>query len=84
MKNWTIGRRLTVGFGALALLSAVLSGVFLFTLGRIDTHVRAISSDNIPGLVASNTILKDVLNYRVLTLRHVASQSVEEMRQIDE
>ena len=83
MNNWTIGRRLGAGFAALVLLTGCMAAVFLFTLSRINRSVTAISQDNIPGVILSNSIHKDVLTYRVMTLRHIASQDYAEMKQID-
>jgi methyl-accepting chemotaxis protein len=83
MQNWTIGRRLAVGFSVLVLLSGVLSGVFLYSLAGINEDINSITTDNIPGVIYSNEVMRGALNYRVLTLRHVAATDVEEMRAID-
>jgi len=84
MSHWTIGRRLAVGFAAVTLLTGVLSAIFLISLAGIHTRVSSLVDDNVPGLSLTNEILKDALNYRVLTLQHVASSSQEEMKLIDE
>jgi methyl-accepting chemotaxis protein len=84
MSHWTIGRRLAVAFTTLVLLLGVLAAVFLWSLGGIRRSVDSITTDNVPGLTATNTILKDAMMYRIYTLMQVASSDAEEMRKIDE
>ena len=82
MLHWTIGRRLIAGFALLVALTCLLAGVFLFTLRRVDTTIAVITQDNIPGITLSNLVLKETLNYRVLTLRHLANEDRAEMSRI--
>lgn len=84
MKNWTIGRRLTVGFSSLVLLTCILSGLFLVTLRQVDTAIDFITDEDIPGITISNMVLKNTLNYRVLTLLHLSSDNPAERQRIGE
>ena len=83
MQSWTIGRRLAVGFSLLVILVGVLASTFYVTLKRIRVDVIGITENNLPGLVLVNDVLKNTLNYRVLTLRHVASTDIAEMQELD-
>ncbi len=84
MSHWTIGRRLAVAFTTLVLVLGVLASVFLWSLGGIRRSVVSITTDNVPGLNTTNTLLKDAMRYRIYTLMHIASSDAEEMKRIDE
>ncbi len=83
MTHWTISRRLITGFGTVLLVIGSLIAGFVYTLRTLDGHVRTISHDNIPGLVASAKAHDLALNYRVLTLRQLLTDDPAEWNRIN-
>src|SRR6187402_215890 len=83
MKNWTIGRRLTVGFALLLLLSGIAAIVAVVTLRDIRAEIASISRHALPALKIVNHLQRDVLGYRILVNRHILSDNDEEKRLID-
>ncbi len=84
MKNWTISRRLVVGFGALLAVIACLIGSFIYTLRTLNRDTEIITQDNVPGLIASANALEVALEYRVLTLRQLLTDNPAEWTKINE
>lgn len=84
MKSWTIGKRITFGFGVLIALTI---GVGIFTwlqLSRINQNAAVIENDALPGLNISGTILQQAMQYRVIGLKHMVSDDDAEMASLDQ
>jgi methyl-accepting chemotaxis protein len=75
MKTWTIGKRLTAGFGVV-LLGVVLLGLYsASTLMSLRADVTRIAHDSLPGTALSGKVLARVKdNYR-LAIEHVNAPS---------
>ncbi len=84
MKSWTIRKLLTAGFTTPLLLIAALAACFFFSLASIGRYVETILGDNLPGVIHTNKALQQTLAYRVLTMQHIMSQDVADMKSIDE
>ncbi|MBI1178189.1 chemotaxis protein [bacterium] len=83
MKNWTIGKRITIGFSLLLTLSAITGGVTWYQLHQIQDHSVFIRDEAIPGLEMSGKILDHAMRYRVIGLKHVMAESEEKMQALD-
>ena len=88
MKTWTIGKRISAGFSAIALLSAIV-GIFVWTkLTTIQTQATRISVDCLPGVyyigllknsVQQNaTIMVDLVNEPDPGIRSNLKKSLED------
>ncbi|MGC4081241.1 MAG: methyl-accepting chemotaxis protein [Vicinamibacterales bacterium] len=79
MKNWTIARRLTLGFGAVAAV-AVLLGVFAFVrLVPIKDTALSIKQDAVPGVALFGDITQNGLANEVLALQIALSDDEKEI-----
>src|SRR5690349_9524865 len=67
MKNWTIGKRITVGFAVIVTLSAIMGILAWISMRNIGGHADTLANDNIPGLSKSADVLQR-LNDAHLTL----------------
>ena len=77
MKNWTIGKRITLGFiGTLAIL-AVMALTSFILLSRIKGREQDILTGAIPGITASGQIKYLACEIQVNILRLMATKAVE-------
>jgi methyl-accepting chemotaxis protein len=81
--QWTIGRRLGLGFALVVALTLGLGAYFFLALARIDERINSITSDNLPGVSLTKQLVIECMSYRVITLKHVISKDAEEMRALD-
>jgi len=84
MNNWTIRKLLVAGFATPLLLIGALATSFFVSLASITRNVDTILADNLPGVTYTNLALQQTLVYRVLTMQHIASDSAEERKALDE
>ncbi len=84
MKNWNIGRRLTIGFALILALNAIAAIVSMRTLHTIRTDIGNISRDALPTLEIVTHLQRDALNYRIMVNRHILSDDEGEMLQLDQ
>ncbi len=79
MKDWTIARRLTIGFGAVATVAAAL-GVFAFIrLVPIKSTALSIKLDAVPGVSTFGDITQNALTTEALSLEMALSEDATEM-----
>jgi methyl-accepting chemotaxis protein len=78
MNNWTIGRRITLGFCA-TIAVAVTLGVFAYAqLIAIKRNSDQITQDVLPGVSTITTISSLAEKNYILTLKHVLTDATEE------
>ncbi|MDO9079658.1 MAG: MCP four helix bundle domain-containing protein, partial [Desulfuromonadales bacterium] len=68
MKDWKVGTRLTLGFGAVLLLLVVIGGVTYANLLAIDAKTTHIAEESLPNaLLAEKMVLDTVQVQQYLT-----------------
>jgi len=81
MKNWTIGKRIILGY-TVVLLTTLAIGVFAYTrLNVIKENSDSLTQDSLPGIVQLTEIQANGLNSNTLVLKHLLST---EKAQFDE
>ena len=83
MKNWTIGKRIGVGFVALLTLMALMGGVTWIKLKGIQKSNTEVAEDALPSITLSSKLLESALQYRVITLKHLISDDEAEMTALE-
>lgn len=82
MNNWTIGTRITAGFGAVILIAMGL-GLFAFArLGVVDAGATRIATDSLPGLYLTGQIKSTSQEIYALLLQHAISEDKAEMTRL--
>lgn len=66
--NWTIGKRLALGFGICTALVLTLGGVVAFNVRSLSASVHQVTDDKYPALVASGEMMSG-LNQSLAALR---------------
>ncbi|HEX3446247.1 MAG TPA: methyl-accepting chemotaxis protein [Chthoniobacterales bacterium] len=84
MKNWTIGKRLTIGFAGVILITLCVS-VYAFTrLGAIQSQAATLANDSFPGAVLMAQIAAFSEREVALILQHIRVNTAEEVQKFDE
>jgi methyl-accepting chemotaxis protein len=79
MKNWTIGKRITIGFIAMITLSIAIGGLAYYFLGSIRTHSRSLLDNNMPGAIYMGAIKDNVSRTYAILERHLLSTDKDEI-----
>jgi methyl-accepting chemotaxis protein WspA len=84
MKNWTIGKRLTLGFAGVILITLCVS-IYAFTrLGAIQTQASTLAKDSLPGAVLMSQIAALGEREVALVLQHIKANDAQEVQKLDE
>jgi methyl-accepting chemotaxis protein len=78
MKNWTIGKRITIGFVIVVALSAGMGITAWFSMHGIGKHADEVSNDSVPGLAASGDIMLNLGRAHLALIRHVLTTNANE------
>ncbi|TXT46343.1 MAG: methyl-accepting chemotaxis sensory transducer [Limisphaerales bacterium] len=78
MKNWTIGKRIILGFSTVLVLLIVLALVNTRSLYEIRTNLKQVTEDSLPGLMAIGEINELVNEIQIAVLRHLLTSKNEE------
>ncbi|MEY2881289.1 MAG: hypothetical protein RLZZ15_3669, partial [Verrucomicrobiota bacterium] len=78
MKSWTIGRRVSVGFGAVLVLVGVSSVLALLALREIGAAARFLKEDPIPGVEAIAELKARAVDTHMLVLRDLLAKDMAE------
>jgi methyl-accepting chemotaxis protein len=73
MSNWTIGKRLTIGFAAVVILASGIGAFTLVKLATVRTSATAIAADALPGVVDMGRLYEASLKEYAATLRSVVA-----------
>jgi methyl-accepting chemotaxis protein WspA len=84
MKNWTIGKRLTVGFAGVILVTLCVSIYAFRRLEAIQSQAVALTNDSLPGAVLMGQIAALSEREVGLALQHIRANDAQEMRKLDE
>jgi methyl-accepting chemotaxis protein len=71
MKNWTIGKKLAMGFATVLTITLLLGVVTWIKLGSVSKNVRAMTDESLPGLALSGEIRYKAVVYRATNFKHV-------------
>jgi methyl-accepting chemotaxis protein WspA len=84
MKNWTIGKRLTLGFAGVVLITVCVS-IYAFTrLEAIQSQAAALANDSFPGAVLMGQIAALSEREVALVLEHIKANDAQEVQKLDE
>ncbi|MDE3155286.1 MAG: MCP four helix bundle domain-containing protein [Acidobacteriota bacterium] len=83
MSNWTIGKRMIVGFAAVLTVAICLGGFAYSRLMSIDTHAQKITGDSLPGLILLSDIRADIKDERGLVLDHILAETPQEQASVE-
>lgn len=72
-----------LGFGTLLALTLLLACTVYTQLKRIEKDKVTLKDDALPGLTDASEILEQSLQYRIITLKHIASDDDAEMAALD-
>ena len=83
MRTWTIGRRMSLGFAVLTLLTVAVGGFAVLRVNAILKESQQITQDAIPGLKLIALINGDVRESRALVIRHVLSENPAKIAELE-
>jgi methyl-accepting chemotaxis protein WspA len=84
MKNWTIGKRLTLGFAGVVLITVCVS-IYAFTrLEAIQSQAAALASDSLPGAILMGQIATLSEREVALVLQHIKANDAQEVQKLDD
>ena len=84
MKNWTIGKRLTLGFAGVVLITVCVS-IYAFTrLEAIQSQATALANDSLPGAVLMGQIAALSEREVASVLQHIKANDAQEVQKLDE
>src|ERR1700738_5354502 len=84
MKNWTIGKRLPLGFAGVILITLCVS-IYAFTrLEAIQGQATALANDSLPGVVLMGQIAALGEREVALVLLHVKANDDQEVLKLDQ
>jgi methyl-accepting chemotaxis protein WspA len=84
MKNWTIGKRLTVGFAGVVLVTLCVS-IYAFTrLEVIQSQATALTNDSFPGAVLMGQIAALSEREVGLVMQHIKANDAQVVQKLDE
>jgi methyl-accepting chemotaxis protein len=71
MKNWTISKRLTLGFGILLVITLCLGLTTWTKMVRISQNLHGMTESNVPSLILAGDIQNGLSAYRITVYRYV-------------
>lgn len=80
MKNWTITRRIVLGYLVIGLLSAVMGTMAWISMRHIETAADNVSSDSVPGLASSAELMQNLAQAHLLLIRHVLTTNLDDKK----
>jgi methyl-accepting chemotaxis protein WspA len=82
MKNWTIAKKLSLGFAGVIVITLCLSVFAFLRLGIIQSQALALATDSLPGAVLMGQIATLSEREVALVLQHIKSSDAEEMQKL--
>jgi methyl-accepting chemotaxis protein len=83
MKNWTISRRITVGFAVVLILVAIQAAVSFAKLREVKSEAGDVAADSLPGAIIANKI-KSYADENQLSMLRVLLAKTSDERKINE
>jgi methyl-accepting chemotaxis protein len=83
MKNWTIRKRIIVGFTIIVALTTGMGIMAWNSMRVIGEHADELAGDNVPGLAMSADILQSAATMHLALVQHVLAGSQEEKKNLE-
>jgi methyl-accepting chemotaxis protein WspA len=83
MKNWTIGKRLTLGFAGVVLITLCVSFYAFLRLNTIQNEAATLAHDNLPGAVLMGQIAAFSEREIALILAHIKANDAQSIQRLD-
>jgi methyl-accepting chemotaxis protein len=83
MKNWTIGKRLTLGFGVLLLITLFLGVATWVKMSSISTSLTELTGESLPELTLAGDIRYQAAMLRVTNFKHVVYNDMAKKTELD-
>jgi methyl-accepting chemotaxis protein len=83
MSNWTIGKRLATGFGAVLAITLGLGAFSYLRVTQIAASSNVILNDSLPGVYTIGQIQAGAKENLVLTLRHILASDESEKQALE-
>src|SRR5437016_4375954 len=84
MKNWTIGKRITVGGGVLCALLALVGGIAHHALSQVREDAAQLKEDVMPGAIYSANFILCQTENLIRTLRYSQTRDAELRKKLAE
>jgi methyl-accepting chemotaxis protein len=84
MSNWTIRKRITVGFSVILIMFASVAVTAKIMLKAVKVQQQAITEDALPGLGAAAEIEKTASEIQINVLRHLLAKAPEEKKAFED
>ena len=82
MKNWTIGKRLTLGFAGVVLITLCVSFYAFLRLNTIQNEAATLAHDNLPGAVLMGQIAAFSEREIALILAHIKANDAQSIQRL--
>lgn len=83
MANWTVGKKISFGFGAVVFLCLLLSVVSLVNVSSINSNLQAVTTDSLPGVYRISVLEVNLQTLRGNFWKYIASSDSAKREQID-
>ena len=83
MKNWTIGKRLTLGFGILMLITLMLGIITWVKMASISASLTSMTGESLPQLSVAGDIRYQAVMFRVTNFKHVMYSDMAKKVELD-
>jgi methyl-accepting chemotaxis protein len=83
MRNWTIGKRLALGFTASTVVILCLGGITWIKMASIQQNLDLVTQENLPQLKSAENIRYQVALLRVANLKHAVYTDAALKRDLD-
>ena len=84
MKNWTIKKRITVGFAVVLGLVAAQSAATFYLLKAVSRQTQSIATDSLPGTILAAKLRDSVSIAQIDTLRALLARTPEARKPFEE
>lgn len=83
-RNWKVGTKILTGYVIALVLTAIVGGVALFGLNRINTTVSTLTEDLAPDLHLADTIVAQIWTNRLFALRYIDQENPEDLNRFNQ
>jgi methyl-accepting chemotaxis protein WspA len=84
MKNWTIGKRLTLGFAGVVLITLCVSIYAITRFEEVHGQATTLAKDSLPGAVLMGQIAALSQSEVALVLQHIKANDAQGVQKVDE
>jgi methyl-accepting chemotaxis protein len=83
MSNWTIGKRLIVGLGAIIAVTVALGAFAFYEVSKISGYAKVITADSLPGVYNIGRMQVLAQKNYSLTLNHLQAADAARQKQVE-